>query len=53
MHQNVDYNSDQAAADSTTATISSPSSALTLPAVESKALDFEAWRVLLRSACGR
>ena len=53
MYRNFDYNSDQPATDGTPATISSQSSALTLPAVEPKAIDFDAWRVLLRSVRGR
>jgi hypothetical protein len=45
MDRNVDYNSEQKAPDNATATRSSPFMARPVPAVEPKAMDFEAWRV--------
>jgi hypothetical protein len=53
MDRNVDYNSEQKAPDNATATRSSPFMGRPVPAVEPKAMDFEAWRVQLRSLCGR
>jgi AraC family transcriptional regulator, positive regulator of tynA and feaB len=51
MNPNVDCNCKQEAHDSDTATMSSPSTAV--HAAEPKAMEYEAWRVLLQSACGR
>jgi AraC-like DNA-binding protein len=53
MDRNVDYTSEQEAPGNATTTRSSPFMALPVPAVEPKAMDFEAWRVQLRSLCGR
>jgi hypothetical protein len=51
MDPNVDCDSEQEARDCTTATVSSPFVAV--PAVEPKSMDYEEWRVRVRSFCGR
>ena len=50
MDPNVDCDSEQEARDCTTAAISSPFMAV--PAVEPKPMDYEEWRVQVRSVCG-
>jgi AraC family transcriptional activator of tynA and feaB len=51
MDPSVDCDSEQEARDCTTATISSP--LMAVPAVEPKPMDYEEWRVQVRSVCGR
>jgi hypothetical protein len=51
MNRNVAYDSKQEASDGTTATVSNASAAV--QAAAPRAMEYEAWRVMLRSVCGR
>jgi AraC-like DNA-binding protein len=50
MDSSVDRDSEQEARDCTTATLSS--SSMAVPVVEPKTMDYEEWRVQVRSVCG-